>query len=177
MTIHSLHFPHQQIGIETGLMHEWAWKTAVALLHFDFHYGDLIRWMGGEYTNAHRDWSAINATIDAVWDIKPPNSYPRRINFNHTFWACTDGVPLACNHECSFESVHQCNLYDNHRGLDRVADEVQARFAKEEAQSIHITFPWFVWRLYSWPSSCHTSVGDSENEGAAVRRSLFHYLP
>jgi hypothetical protein len=38
MTIHSLHFPCQQIGIETGLMHEWAWKTAVALLGFDFHY-------------------------------------------------------------------------------------------------------------------------------------------
>jgi hypothetical protein len=43
--------------------------------------------------------------------------------------------------------VRQCNLYDNHPGLDRVADEVRARFAKEEAQSFHITFPWFVWRF------------------------------
>jgi hypothetical protein len=84
MTIHSLHFPRQQIGIATGLMHEQAWKTAVTLPHFDFHYGDLIRWMGGEYTNAHRDWLAVNATIDAVWDIEPPDSYPC-INFNHTF--------------------------------------------------------------------------------------------
>jgi hypothetical protein len=69
-TIRSLHFPCQQIGIETGLMHEWAWKTAVALLHFDFYYSDLIRWMGGEYTNAHRDWSAVSAAIDAVQDIE-----------------------------------------------------------------------------------------------------------
>jgi hypothetical protein len=84
MTIHSLRFPHQQIGIETGLMHERAWKTAVALLCFDFHYGDLIWWMGGKYTNAHRDWSAISAAIDAVWDIEPTDGYPR-INFEHTF--------------------------------------------------------------------------------------------
>jgi hypothetical protein len=65
-------------------MHEQAWKTAVALLHFDFYYSDLIRWMGGEYTNAHRDWSAVSAAIDAVQDIEPPDGYPR-VNFNHTF--------------------------------------------------------------------------------------------
>jgi hypothetical protein len=43
--------------------------------------------------------------------------------------------------------VCQRNLYDNHPGLDRVADEVQARFAKEEAQSFHIAFPRFVWQF------------------------------
>ncbi len=100
MTIHSLHFPRQQIGIETCLMHEWAWKTAVALLCFNFHYGDLIH-----------------------------------------------GVPLACDHKCSFESVRQRNLYDNHPGLDQVANKVWARFVKEEAHSFHIAFPWFVWRF------------------------------
>ncbi len=79
-----------------------------------------------KYTNTHREWSAISGTIDAVRDIKPPDGYPY-VNFDRTFWACTNGVvPLACDHECSFELVHQCNLYDNHPGLDRVADEVRA---------------------------------------------------
>jgi hypothetical protein len=100
--------------------------------------------MGGEYTNAHHDWSTISAAINAVRDIEPPDGYPH-INFDCAFCACTNGVPLACDHECSIESVHQRNLYDNHPGLDRVADEVQARFAKEEAQSFHITFSQFVW--------------------------------
>jgi hypothetical protein len=145
-TVRSLHFPHQQIGIETGLMHEQAWKTAVALLHFEFHYGDLIRWMGGKYTNAHSDWSAVSAAIDVVRDIEPPDGYPR-INFGCAFWACTNGVPLVCNHECSFESVRQQNLYNNHPGLHQVAHELQARFAKEEAQSFHIAFLWFVWQF------------------------------
>jgi hypothetical protein len=146
MTIHSLHFPRQQIGIETCLMHEWAWKTAVALLCFNFHYGDLIRWMGGEYTNMHHDWSAVSAAIDAVRDIKPPSGYTC-IDFDHAFQACTNGVPLACDHKCSFESVRQRNLYDNHPGLDQVANKVWARFVKEEAHSFHIAFPWFVWRF------------------------------
>jgi hypothetical protein len=27
-----------------------------ALLRFDFIYGDMVRWLSGEYTNRHRDW-------------------------------------------------------------------------------------------------------------------------
>jgi hypothetical protein len=80
--------------------------------------------MGGEYTNAHRDWSAVSAAIDVVQDIEPPDSYPC-VDFDRTFWACTDGVPLACDHKCSFELVRQCNLYNNHPGINQVADEVR----------------------------------------------------
>jgi hypothetical protein len=44
-----LRLPRPPIGIAKGLMHEGAWQAAVALLHFDFHYGDLLRWMEGKY--------------------------------------------------------------------------------------------------------------------------------
>jgi hypothetical protein len=81
MSVQSLHLPCQPIGIETSLTSEQAWKTAVALLHFDFHYGDLIWWIGGEYTNAHCNWSIVSAAINAVWDIESPNGYPH-INFD-----------------------------------------------------------------------------------------------
>jgi hypothetical protein len=69
------------------------------------------------------------------------------VDFERAFQACMEGVPLACNHECSFESVSWRNLYDNHPGLDEVQEEVRARFAKEEAQSFHIAFPRFIWRF------------------------------
>jgi len=44
---------------------------AVALIHFVFNYGDLIRWLKGEYTNAHRDWSTVSDAMNAVWSINP----------------------------------------------------------------------------------------------------------
>jgi hypothetical protein len=99
-----LRLPHPPIGIKKGLMHERARQAAVALLCFDFHYGDLLHWMEGEYTNAHRDWSTVSDAINAVHDIEPPDGYPL-VDFDHAFCVCTDGVPLVCDHHCSFESV------------------------------------------------------------------------
>jgi hypothetical protein len=72
-----LRLPRQPVGLEQGLTHERTWRTAVALLCFDFNYGDLIRWMEGEYTNAHRDWSSVSDTINAVLDILLPEGYPQ----------------------------------------------------------------------------------------------------
>jgi hypothetical protein len=102
--------------------------------------------MEGKYTNAHHDWSTVSDAINAVRDIEPPDGY-LQVDFDRDFCVCTDGVPLACDHHCSFESVSQRNLNDNHPGLAKVTDEVRARFAKEEAQSFHIAFPWFIWRF------------------------------
>jgi hypothetical protein len=56
-------------------------------------------------------------------------------------------VPLAGDYVCSFDSVQQRNLYDNHPGLESVQDEVRDRFAKEEAQSFHLALPRFLWRF------------------------------
>lgn len=64
--------PRQPFGIEKGLTHNRAWCAAVALICFDFNYGDLIRWLEGEYTNAHRDWSKVSDAANAVQDAVPP---------------------------------------------------------------------------------------------------------
>ena len=37
-----------------------------ALLSFNFDYGDLIRWLEGEYTNQHRDWTQLSNRIEEV---------------------------------------------------------------------------------------------------------------
>jgi hypothetical protein len=39
---------------------------AIALLRFNFNYGDLIHWLGGEYTGAHLDWNATFDIEDSV---------------------------------------------------------------------------------------------------------------
>jgi hypothetical protein len=146
MDIQQLREPRQPIGIKKGLAHKCAWLAAVALLRFDFNYGDLLRWMEGKYTDTHRDWSTVSDAINTVRDIEPPDGYPQ-VDFDRVFCACMEGIPLACNHECSFKSVSQCNLYDNHPGLNEVQEEVRAHFAKEEAQSFHMAFPRFIWRF------------------------------
>lgn len=130
----------------SGLQKDRAWRMAVALMRFDMNLGDLIRWLEGEYTNAHRDWEEVASAMNAVRDIQPPDDYPA-IDFDRAFKACTDGVPLAGQYECSFESVKERNLYDNHPGLQEQQDVVRERFAKEEAQSFYIALPRFLWRF------------------------------
>jgi len=84
--------------------------------------------------------------VNAVRSLEPYPGDPH-VDYDRAFRVCTEGVPLAGTYECSFESVRQRNLYDNHPGLDTVADEVCTKLAKEEAQSFHIALPRFIWRF------------------------------
>jgi hypothetical protein len=47
-----------------------------ALIALDFDYGDLIRWLGGEYTAAHRDRDTTFAALDNLRDLPTPQGYP-----------------------------------------------------------------------------------------------------
>jgi hypothetical protein len=42
-----------------------AHRYGTALLRFNFVYGDMIRWLGGEYTNRHHDWQQIFNDIES----------------------------------------------------------------------------------------------------------------
>jgi hypothetical protein len=49
-----------------------------ALLHFNFLYGDLVRWLSsGEYTNQHRDWQQIFYSYQNDSSLSNP-SHPLR---------------------------------------------------------------------------------------------------
>ena len=37
---------------------------AMALIRFDFNYGDFMRFLSGEYTYAQRDWSSVFRLIE-----------------------------------------------------------------------------------------------------------------
>jgi hypothetical protein len=75
-----------------------------ALLRFNFNYGDFIRWLGGEYTGAHRDWDATFDIVDSVRLASIPPGYPD-VDFDRAVRIATEGVPLAGRFECQFESV------------------------------------------------------------------------
>jgi hypothetical protein len=47
-----------------------------ALLSFDFDYGDLVRWLGGEYTNHHQDWDTFQRYLDCAMGHAQRPGYP-----------------------------------------------------------------------------------------------------
>ena len=160
----------------SGLQHDRAWRVAVALLRFDFIVGDLVRWLGGEYTNAHRDWPALCDTLTAIRDVEPYPGEPP-VDFDRAYRACTDGVPLAGDYECSFDSLCQRNQYNNHPKLVDVLDDVRLKLAKEEAQSFHLALPRFLWRFLPGLHLALMTWDVRKGKGRLVYRPVQYLVP
>jgi hypothetical protein len=69
------------------------WLFAAALLRFNFDLGDMWKWLGGPYTNAHRNWGDLHTLISQISEIPPSNGDPIP-DYDLAFRACTKGVPL-----------------------------------------------------------------------------------
>jgi len=119
---------------------------AVALLCFNFNYGDLIRWLRGPYTHAHRCWTRLNDCLATVRDSTPPPSWPR-VNSNRTQRVLEQGVPLQGHYSCSWASVIARNLHPLSPDLSREAHQVDERLRKEEKLSYHVLLPRFLFRF------------------------------
>jgi hypothetical protein len=116
---------------------------AAALLRTGFHYGDFVRWLGGEYTGAQRDWDSTFDIVDSVRMATIPPDYPE-IDFDRAVRIATEGVPLASHFENSFASVQTRERHDNASLTPDVLGEVRKKFTKEEKVSYHILFPRFI---------------------------------
>jgi hypothetical protein len=119
------------------------WLMGVALLCFDFLYGDLVRWLGGEYTNAFRDWEEAFEIVDSVRHHPVPPGYPP-LDFDRAYRGCTEGVPLASIFECSMSSTWNRERYDNHSTLVPEYDAVREKLRVEEKNSFYILLPRFI---------------------------------
>jgi hypothetical protein len=116
---------------------------ASALLRFHFNYGDFIRWLGGEYTNRHRDW---NATFQQLTESRvryppkqfPPADYPRGKQM------FTEGVPLKGHFVSPSAALRSRERYNNHPAVQTNFAAVEQKFAKEEEKSFHIHLPRFL---------------------------------
>jgi hypothetical protein len=99
-----------------------------------------MRWLSGEYTNRHRDWQStfqrITTRPHRPSPAELPPADPQRV-----FRLLTQGAPLAGRFISTMPQVLARNRYDNHPAVERHADKVEAKFAKEEAKSFHIHLP------------------------------------
>jgi hypothetical protein len=116
---------------------------ASAMLRFHFYYGDFLRWLGGEYTNRHRNWDATFDTI-ARCRIRPPPSSLPPVDLPRGKRIFTQGVPLKGHFTCPQDEIHRRDHYNNHPAVDQNFAAVEEKFAKEEQKSFHIHLPRFL---------------------------------
>jgi hypothetical protein len=130
-------FPTKTLSMDRALLY------ACALLRFHFYYGDFLRWLGGEYTNRHRDW---DDTFDTIQDLRtrdPPADYPPS-DLDRGKRIFTQGVPLQGHFESPVAEIPVRDAYDNHPAIKLNHAAVEAKFAKEEQKSFHIHLPRFL---------------------------------
>ncbi|GKY97596.1 hypothetical protein MPSEU_000718000 [Mayamaea pseudoterrestris] len=114
-----------------------------ALLRCNFLYGDLLRWLGGEYTHQYQDRSELKATIDSLRTVTIPPRYPP-VDFDTALHILSEGVPMKSVFECPFADVAR-REHENNRGLEEDWDNIMEKYRKEEKLSYHIMFPRFLW--------------------------------
>jgi hypothetical protein len=128
------------LGKPTHLDPTLAIQYGAALLHFNFVYGDLIHWLGGEYTNRHRDWEKVFTTIDSRPARLAPANLPPA-DKQRAFRLFTEGGPLIGNYTSPIAQIEIRNAYDNHPAIAANTAYVEAKFAAEEENTFHIHFP------------------------------------
>lgn len=120
---------------------------ACAFLRFNCDYGDLIRWLEGPYTDAHRDWAETFANLETVKDEEPPPDFPSP-DYERTFRSCTEGVPLKATLYSDLNSCVLRNIAPLSRDLIDNEADVDESLRKEEKLSYHIILPRFLWRFF-----------------------------
>jgi hypothetical protein len=103
-----------------------------ALLRFNFRYGDLIRWLGGPYTDSHRNWDEVFDQLNCVMDIKPPPGFPP-LDFDRFKKVCTEGTPLQGHFESNYTDACLRNLAPAPKPLQDSAKEVNERIEKKNS--------------------------------------------
>ena len=115
-----------------------------ALLLFHFDFGDLVRWLGGDYTHDHIDHDSTKEALVALRSVQQGEFYPKQ-NFDRVFHSFIHGVPDNAAYECTIKDVLARNLYNSHAGsqlyltsmLSKIADDVNSHFM--------IAFPRWIW--------------------------------
>jgi hypothetical protein len=113
-----------------------------ALLRFDFIYGDLVRWLAGEYTNRHRNWTETFHLLQAPTRRGHPRGLPPT-DFPRAQRIATAGVPLVGDFVSHPPELQARVKYDNHPKINENQADVDAKFAAEEQKSFHIILPKF----------------------------------
>ena len=143
LSVASLRQARPPVGKPRCLPTSKATLFAVALLRFNFVYGDFQRWLGGEYTNRFRNWDSTFHELQSVCCRPPPPDLPPT-SFSQCKRVFTEGVPLKAHYRSFLQEIEVRNEYDNHPAVQENSQEVETKFAKEEEKSYHVHLPRFL---------------------------------
>jgi hypothetical protein len=115
-------------------------NNGCALIHFDFIYGDLVCWLGGEYTTSNIDYDTVFDNLNNLHIVQMPPGYSK-VDLNQTRETLKEGLPTKGAFTSNFEHAHQQAQYDNHKGMHDHIDVMTEKFANEEEKSYHLCFP------------------------------------
>jgi hypothetical protein len=115
-------------------------KNGCALLRFDFIYGDLVRWLEGEYTNCNVVYDTMFDNLDDLWTTQMPTGYPK-VDLDQIRETMKDIAPTKGTFTSKFRHVRQRAQYNNHKCMHGHIYIMTDKFAKEEEKSYHLSPP------------------------------------
>jgi hypothetical protein len=124
---------------------EQVYDMGAALVRFNMNYGDLLRWLGGEYTYQYQDRSLLTDLVETIRSAATPPDYPP-VNHEKALRILTDGVPAKASYTSCFQSAAKRNR-ENNRRLQDCWEEIMDKYWKEGKRSYHIMFPRVIWRF------------------------------
>ena len=119
---------------------------SAALLITDFNMGDLIRWLGGDYTHDHIPMDPIERAIAAIRDHPRPLGYPT-VDYDRALHVLRHGAPLTAAYACRRDDVIHRNLYDNHTGALKAASAVLKKIVSGCNNHFLLVFPRWIYRF------------------------------
>ena len=130
----------------TSISKPRAYRLAALLLLFDFHVGDLIRWLGGVYTHEHIPLDPIRTAVAALRRLPRRRGYPVQ-DYDRALHLLEHGAPVTAAYACSRADLAARNLYDNHAGISDHGPAVLAKIISGCNNHFVLVFPRWIWRF------------------------------
>ena len=119
---------------------------SAALLRFDFSPADLVRWLGGDYTQEYLDFDALEAFLRPLQGVQPRPGQPP-VDLDLALRVLREGSPLTGDFWCRRADLYARNLHDNHPPVHEHNDLIWQDIETDEAASFNIVVHRWLFRF------------------------------
>lgn len=119
---------------------------SAALLRFNFHSADLIRWLGGDYVHSFIDFDALEAFLQPLRQ-RPPRPGQPPVDIDRALRAWREGTPLSGDFWCNRDDVYKRNSYNNHDPIHEHHDLILQDIISDEGSSFNLVVYRWIFRF------------------------------
>ena len=129
---------------------------SAALIRFHFNTGDLLRWLGGDYTHSYMDFDALEVALEPLRHRQPRPGQPP-VDIDKALRAWREGTPLSGDFWCMRDDVHRRNLYNNHDRINEHPELILQDIISDEASCFNlVVYRW----LYRFIPGLHIALAN-----------------